>query len=63
MLLARRLPQSMMNNTGHGLQEKVYQMQKLYRKYKVQGLNDRETSSLLLSDFKKKIISKLLSKI
>lgn len=58
MLLSRRLPQVMMNNTGHGLREKVYEMQHLYRKYKVKGLNAAETSSLLLwvSKVKRKIL-------
>lgn len=46
-LLARRLPQQMMNNTGPGMREKVFQMQRLYQKHKATGLNAQETSSLL----------------
>jgi len=46
-LLMRRLPQQMMNNTGQGLREKAYQMQRLYQKYKIKGLTPGETNSLL----------------
>ena len=31
-LLARRLPQQMMNNTGPGMREKVFQMQRKWSK-------------------------------